>query len=151
MVEKIKPTDEVFQQAVQRGDRAKLEEWDREGLIEWHEKNYIGQELSRQKQAERQAQEQLKGLQASQSDFYGEKNLPEEPEQYRSPRLDAMGVKPNERLWSGHPLVQRAVRSGDGVLLGEIYRDVRYDTIRGSAPYGAFTRGDIENHFRDAS
>ena len=83
MVEKIKPSDEVFQQAVNRGDRAKIAEWDAQGLIEWSPKNFIGQRLSEEAQWKRKAQE-----------VAGDEPTSEQPE---PSRLGALGIAKDER------------------------------------------------------
>ncbi|MDH3259784.1 MAG: hypothetical protein OEM84_02295 [Acidimicrobiia bacterium] len=139
MSEKIKTDSEEFQRAVARGDRAQIEEWDAQGLIEWDSRNFAGRQLSEQAQQKRKAAEEAAKQTVNQpgSRF-------EEAEQTELPsRLDNLGVGKDERLWSGHRLVQRAIRQGDSVLLAEIYADPRYESAQASGPDGAFTSADI--------
>ncbi len=131
-MEKIRTDSEDFRSAVARGDRAQIEQWDSEGRIEWDRRNYVGRALSQQAQEERKRREAETGED-------GGEDTGTEP----SP-LDRYGIGPEERLWSGHPLVQQAVRSGDAALLNTLYADERYEHLGGSGPAGAITRRDIQ-------
>jgi hypothetical protein len=130
-MEKIRTDSPEFQSAT----REQIAEWDSEGLIAWNPRNQIARQLSEEAQAKRKASEKET-----------ESGTSKEPEPEPSP-LDQLGIAPDERLWSGHPLVQRAIRSGDSALLAEIYADERYDSLQASGPSGGFTRSDIENFY----
>ena len=133
--QQIRTDSEEFKRAVARGDRKQIEEWDSEGLIEWDPRNFAGRQMSELAQkAKKQLDEVTKRTEGG------------DPPPAPPSRLDQMGVGKTERLWSGHALVQRAIRQGDSILLAEIYADDRYDSAVATGPDGAFTSGDIESY-----
>jgi hypothetical protein len=132
MTEKIRTDSETFKRAVARGDRRQIEEWDSRGQIEWHPSNFVGQQLSR---------EAARRLQAQQA------GASQEPVS----RVDEL-VGKDERMPVRHKAVRSAFQRGDSQLLEELLADERFESPRGSGPFGSFTSGDLEAHYRkDAS